>query len=335
MNGSARLIDRSATRHVAMLAFEQVQILDVTGPLEVFARASRWLGEHRRRARPAYSVEVIGTRGGSITTSSGLTLFATRGIDEIGEGIDTLMVAGGVGIESCCGDPRLISWLCDQADRVRRLSSVCTGSFLLAEAGLLHGRIVTTHWNHCDALARRHPDLQVEQDRLFVHDGGVYTSAGVTAGMDLALSMVEEDHGRDVALATARELVLCLQRPGSYPQLSPQLRAAAPLRSSLRSLQDYIHANPAADLCVASLAARASMSPRSLARQFVAETGISPARYVTAVRMDHARRLLEESNEPLERICARTGMGSTEALRRSFLRTIGISPRQYRQRLDR
>jgi transcriptional regulator GlxA family with amidase domain len=325
----------NAARRIAMLAFPEVQVLDVTGPLEVFSRTSRWLRDEGRRADHAYEVEIIGLERGWFRTSSGLRLYAERGFAEVDRGLDTLLVAGGVGVTGCRSNKPLLRWIRRQSTLVRRLASICTGAFLLAESGVLRGRRATTHWNHCDALARDFPDLKVEPDRIFMREGSLYTSAGVTAGMDLALALVEEDLGRDVALAAARELVLFLKRPGGQAQFSAQLSAQLAEHEPLRELQSYMAEHPDHDLSVARLARRLAMSPRHFARVFKQELGTTPARYVSAVRVEAARRLLEETSTPLETVCRKSGMGTPESMRRSFLRTIGVAPGQYRERFKR
>ncbi len=321
-------------KRIAMLAFPNAQILDVTGPLEVFSRTSRWLRDHGKHADHVYQVEIIGLRRGWFRTSSGLRLYADHGIAEVGHGIDTLLIAGGVGVESHRSHAPLLRWIRRQSALVRRLASICTGAFLLAEAGLLTGRRATTHWNHCSDLSRDFPEIQVEPDTIFIRQGSLYTSAGVTAGMDLALAMVEEDFGRDVALAAARELVMFLKRPGGQAQFSAQLSVQLAEREPLRDLQSYIIDHPDSDLSIARLARRVAMSPRNFARVFAQEVGSTPARFVASVRVETARRLLEETSDPLESVCAKSGLGTTESMRRAFLRTLGVPPGRYRERFN-
>ncbi|MFI5370373.1 MAG: GlxA family transcriptional regulator, partial [Candidatus Eisenbacteria bacterium] len=238
------------TRRVAMLAYPDVQMLDVMGPLEVFSRTSRWLKDHGRRNDDAYQVEIIGLTRGPFRASSGLRLYAEHRFDQVGPGIDTLLIAGGRGATRYCKHAPLLRWIQRQREWVRRLASICTGAFFLAEAGLLEGRRATTHWAYCDEMTRRFPDVQVEPDTIFVREGSLYTSAGVTAGMDLALAMVEEDHGREVALASARELVMFLRRPGGQAQFSAQLAAQFAEHEPLSDLQAYIIEHPRHDLSV-------------------------------------------------------------------------------------
>ena len=317
-----------------MLAYPGIQMLDVMGPLEVFSRTSRWLKDNGRRADDAYSLEILGLRRGPFRASSGLRVYADRRFDEVGRGIDTLLIAGGVGTERYRSNRAILRWLRKQAGWVRRIASVCTGAFFLAEAGLLEGRRATTHWASCERLARAFPEVSVEPDTIYVQEGSVYTSAGVTAGMDLALAMVEEDQGRDVALAVARELVLFLRRPGGQAQFSAQLAVQFAEHEPLRDLQAHVLEHPEGDLSVETLARRAGMSPRNFARVFTRQVGTTPARFVTTARVETARRLLEESAEPLETICSRCGLGTLESMRRAFLRIVGIPPGQYRARFN-
>lgn len=320
------------TRHIAMVAFPDVQILDVTGPLEVFARASRWLKEEGRRRDDAYRVELLANRPGPLVTSSGLRLIADRGVESVRGGIDTLLVAGGVGTEAAMRDASLLGALRRLGPRARRLGSVCSGTFLLASAGLLERRRVTTHWRACARLARAFPTLRVDPDPIFVRDGNVYTSAGVTAGMDLALALVEEDEGREVALHVARDMVLFLRRPGGQSQFSAQLAVQAADREPLRDLQAWVADHLDADLAVETLAARVAMSPRNFARVFTREVGLTPARFVERARIEAARRRLEESPHGVDRIAAECGFGSSESMRRAFLRTVRVTPSAYRSR---
>lgn len=335
---SSTLAPRPRTRgpmRIAMLAFPEVQVLDVMGPLEVFSRTSRWMKDQGRAREHLYEVEILGPKRGPFLTSSGLRLYADRGIAEVEGGIDTLMVAGGVGVARCRSQAPLLAWIRGQAKQVRRLASICTGAFLLAEAGLLKGKRATTHWNHCPDFARAFPDIQLEPDTIFVRQGSLYTSGGVTAGMDLALALVEEDLGRDVALAVARELVMFLKRPGGQSQFSAQLSVQLAEQAPLRELQAYIQEHPEADLSIERLARRVAMSPRNFARLFAKEVGMTPARFVAAVRVESARRMLEESAESLESICGRCGLGTPESMRRAFMRSLGIPPGQYRERFNR
>lgn len=310
-------------RRVVVVAAEEAEILDIAGPIEVFSNASR-LGRG-----PAYRVELAGTASDlRIHTSSGVVLMANAMFSEVQTPIDTLLIAGGTrrGIDAIARDAELLQWLRRLAPSVRRIGSVCTGAFVLAAAGLLQGRRATTHWSMCADLQRRHPTTTVDPDPIFVCDRGVYTSAGVTAGMDLALALVEEDHGSEVAARVARELVLYLRRPGGQPQLSAAMALQITDRHAIRELQSWIAEHLDADLSVAALARHVGMSRRNFTRVFLAETGSTPARFVERMRIEMARRRLEESEEPIKRIAAQCGFRSADSMRRSFQRLLKRNP---------
>jgi transcriptional regulator GlxA family with amidase domain len=314
-------------RRVVIAAFPRVQTLDVHGPAEVFTTATQLSG------RGGYAVEVVAPRPGPIPTSS-VALYPDRTIDRCRGPIDTLLVAGGRGVQAAVDDERLVGWLRDAAKRSKRVTSVCTGAFLLARAGLLDGRHATTHWASCGELARRHPEVEVESDPIFVRDGNVITSAGVTAGMDLALALVEEDLGREVALETARWLVLFLKRPGGQAQFSAQLGAQMADREPLRELQGWLPDHLGEDLSVPALARHACMSERNFARAFRDETGMTPAAYVEVARVESARMALETGDLPVETIARQAGFGTVETMRRAFRRRVGVSPDGYRGRFS-
>lgn len=318
----------SGPRRVLMLAFPGAQSLDVTGPLEVFAMATQALGRGER----GYRIELAAARRGPLETSSGLRLMPDCALGEVRGALDTLLVAGGEGVREALRDRRVVSFVARMAPRARRVASVCSGAFLLAEAGLLAGRRATSHWASCALLARIYPEVQVEPDRIYVRDGTVYTSAGVTAGMDLALALVEEDYGRDLALAVARRLVIFLKRPGGQSQFSAQLAAQLAERPAVRELQLFIQEHPEAAHTVESLARRVGMSPRHFARVFTRELRVTPARYVEQVRVEAARRRLEEGDGGVEQVAASCGFGSSETMRRAFLRSLRVSPSEYRRR---
>jgi transcriptional regulator GlxA family with amidase domain len=330
-------------RTVLIVLFDGVQSLDVTGPLEVFAGANRWQSgrEHSRAGPngpdgPAYQIRTASLGGRPVRTSSGLRLAPDERLrqDESrrqDEGSpDVLLVPGGEGTRDA--NPDLVTWLSTHGPRARRLVSVCTGAFLLAEAGLLGRRRVTTHWAYCAALAARFPEITVDPDPIFVTDGHVTTSAGVTAGIDLALALVEDDLGRDAALDIARHLVVFLRRPANQAQFSTQLAAQLADREPLREVQRWIADHPAADLSVETLASRASLSPRQFARAFAAEVGMPPGRYVDRVRLETARRRMEDTADGVEETARRCGYGTPEAMRRAFVHALGVSPAEYRRR---
>ena len=322
----------SRSRRIVMLAFPDTQIIDVTGPLEVFGRAARWLSEERGWRVAAYTVEIAARRAGPLTTSSGIRLIADRSIAQLCGLIDTLLVAGGRGTTAALRDRALIDWLRSSVHRTRRLCSVCTGAFLLAEAGLLDGLSATTHWRQCERLAAQYPAVSVETDPIFVRAGKIFTSAGVTAGIDLALALVEEDHGREVALAVARELVMFIRRPGGQAQFSVQLSRQLADREPIREVQRWMADHPGADLSVGALARRAGMSPRNFARVFTREAGVTPGQFVENSRVEAARRRLEESADGVDSIASECGFGTRESMRRAFLRTIHVLPSAYRSR---
>jgi transcriptional regulator GlxA family with amidase domain len=317
----------TATRQISILAFPRVQMLDVMGPADIFAEAAHQLGNPR-----AYRVQLIGTGPGEIRGSNGMRISVDTAIQTQRGRIDTLLVAGSPRVEEVAGQAEISAWLQRQARSVRRLGSVCTGAFLLAGAGLLDGKRVTTHWNSTDRLAARFPALQVEPDSIYVKDGNTYTSAGVTAGMDLALHLVEEDHGRDIALKVAREMVMFLKRPGGQSQFSAHLAAQTADKSVVREIQDYVLAHLGADLSVPALCERAAMSERNFARVFRAATGVTPAGFVEAARIDEARRQVEASDVPLKKLADSLGYGNVDGFRRAFTRRLGVSPNDYRKR---
>lgn len=312
---------------VAILAFPRFQLLDVAGPADVFAEAARQLGKPR-----AYQVQVIATEPGLLASSCGLRVAVDSTVATHRGPIDTLLVAGSPKLEDMAGDPKLHDWLRRQARTVRRYGSVCTGAFVMAAAGLLDGKRVATHWNSTARLAADCPNACVEPDAIYVKDGKLFSSAGVTAGMDLALAMVEEDHGRELALRVARELVMFLKRPGGQSQFSAHLAAQTSERSSVRELQDHVLANLKTDLSVPALAARAGMSERTFARIFRSETGTTPAEFVEKARIDAARRMAEESDVPAKRLAAAVGYNNVDGFRRAFGRRLGVSLGEYRRR---
>jgi transcriptional regulator GlxA family with amidase domain len=311
-----------APRTVLAVLFDGLQSLDVTGPLEVFAGAERI-------SPGTYRIRTASLDGAPVRTTSGLTLVPDESLTGA-EDPDILLVPGGPG--SLRPDPRLVDWVRERGPRATRLVSVCTGAAVLAGAGLLDGRRAATHWAYCERIAREHPAVEIDPDPVYVRDGHIFTSAGVTAGIDLALALVEEDLGRDAALTIARHLVVFLRRPGNQAQFSAQLAAQTAQREPLRDVQRWITDHPDADLSVDTLADRARLSPRHFARAFRAETGMTPGRYVDRVRLEHARRLLEDTADGVEEIARTCGYGTPEAMRRAFVRTLGTPPAEYRRR---
>jgi transcriptional regulator GlxA family with amidase domain len=313
-------------RRIVFAGFDGVEMLDVTGPWEVFHTAGLIAGRP-----PALALLTAGGR--DVRSSSGLTIRSDGDLLSAGAaGIDTLVVPGGVGTEQALADGEIVAAIARLEPASRRTAAVCTGAFLLAESGVLAGRRATTHWASCDLLAARYPEVEVDPDPIFVGDGSVYTSAGVTSGMDLALALVEEDDGPEVALQTARMLVLYARRPGGQTQFSVQLSHPVAEREPLRELQAWIAENLEADLSVAELAAQVHLSPRQFARVFARELGTTPADYVEQVRVERARALLEEDGAALEGIARRCGFAGAEVMRRAFQRRLGTSPSEYRKR---
>ncbi|MEE6176075.1 GlxA family transcriptional regulator [Mycobacterium sp. 050134] len=309
-------------RRVVIVGFPRVQSLDLSGPYEVFAEAG------------TYRVEVAAPRQGTFAADSGLALSADVALADLRGRIDTLIVAGGYGIFDVIEDADFIRDLQRAAKKSRRVGSICTGAFALAAAGLLEGRRATTHWRFSDQLRNCYPSVVVDPDPIYIRSDNVYTSAGITAGMDLALALVEEDRGHQAAMSIAREFVLFMRRPGGQSQFSTALAAQTADRDPLRELQAWVNDHLDADLSIETLAERAHMSPRHFARVFSREVGQTPARYVEHVRVEAAQRRLEESTDSLDAIATHCGFGSVNSMRRSFLRVRGIPPSAYRQRFS-
>jgi transcriptional regulator GlxA family with amidase domain len=313
-------------REIVFLIFPDFQILDLAGPLEVFSQAERHESGN-------YVLRTVALEPGPVTASSGLSVNAEAARPFAGA--DTLIVVGGRGTDAVVAGPEYAAWIKAASSRVRRVASVCSGAFLLAEAGLLNGRRATTHWNSAADLAERYPEVIVEADPIFIREGAVATSAGVTSGIDLALALVEEDLGSATARSIARQLVVFVQRPGNQRQFSVQLTAQRPTREPIRDLLAHIAEHPEADLSLTALAARVGLSERQLLRVFASETGHSPAGYVEAARVEAACRLLDTTDDGLERIARICGFGTLRTLQRSFQRILAIAPHEYRERFSR
>jgi transcriptional regulator GlxA family with amidase domain len=319
-------------RRVVVVVFDGHQLLDLAGPVEVMSVA----GFLRSDAR--YRPVLVSPRGGPVTSSSGLVVGTERSIAEeaLGdEAVDTLLVVGGPGTESAVADGAVLESLRAIAARARRVASVCTGAMVVAAAGLLEGRVVTTHWAMCDTLRRRHPELEVEGDRIFVKDRDVWTSAGVTAGIDLTLALVAEDHGDALAQEIAGWLVVFSRRPGGQSQFSVALQSQDVADPALGELLAWLPGNLDGDLGVAALAQRAHMSPRTFARTFRREVGTTPAAHVEQLRVEAARTLLATSDLPIDAIARRVGYRRVETLHRAFRRTVGTTPDRYREHFSR
>ncbi len=317
------------TRTIVLLGFDGVAALDITGPYEVFSLPT-YLTQDQTMA--PYRIVLLADQAGPVRSASGLSLIADASWRDFHDKVDTLLVCGGPDMSTPQSNQRLLAWLRAMARRTRRIGSICTGVFLLAEAGLLKNRRATTHWREASRLAQEYPSISVESDAIYVKDGSVYTSAGITAGMDLALALVEEDLGRDIALAVARMLVLFLKRPGGQSQFSTQLQAQATEGQRLTALLTWLANHYDQPMTVENLASQAGMSPRTFARTFVAETGDTPALYLEKLRLEHAVRLLETSSTSLGVIAQKCGFTGHEQLRRAFQRHKGITPQAYQQR---
>jgi transcriptional regulator GlxA family with amidase domain len=323
-------------RTVAVLAYEGAQVLDVMGPAEVFFAADAIAGDRlyprTEGGGGTYRVRIVSVDGRDVLSSSGLRLGVQSSLAELEDEIDTLIVPGSHAWSQVSQSAELLAELARAAERSRRVASVCAGAFMLGAVGLLDGRRATTHWMFLDDLAERFPAATVDRRSIFVGDGRVFTCAGATAGIDLALGLVEADHGAELAREVARFLVVFMQRPGSHAQFSVRLRTAPVARPPLRALLDAIAADPAGDYRLSTISAQTGFSERHLTRVFVRELGLTPARYVEQVRVEAARALLEQSDAPLAAIARQSGLGSAESLRRAFGRDLGATPDAYRQR---
>ena len=328
-------ISKRTPRLIAVLAFEGVQLLDVAGPVQTFATANEVADA---AGGEPYRVVVISRRGGSICTSAGLPLITRPLGGATGRTpIDTLVVPGGPGVHAALQDSRTIDWVRRQSASVRRIASVCTGAFLLAETGILAGRRATTHWKSCGRLQERYPDIRVDRDPIYVREDRIWTSAGVTAGIDLSLALVEDDCGRKLAMQVARHLVVFLNRPGGQSQFSASLEAQAAAADGnapnhFAPLHGWIAEHLADDLRVERLAEQAGMSARTFARVYAARMGTTPARMVEKIRIEAVRRILEETDMPIKRVASECGFRQEERLRRAFARQVGTTPAQYRAR---
>jgi transcriptional regulator GlxA family with amidase domain len=320
-------------REILILIFPGTNLLDVAGPAQVFTSATEIGASLEPDEGRLYRTTLVSARGGAIETTAGIVLHS-RAIGDVEElAVDTLLIAGGHGSQTAAENPELRAWLGRMQPRVRRLGSVCTGAFLLAAAGLAEGRRVATHWAYCDRLSAAYPQLEVERDAIFVEDDGIWSTAGITSGLDLALAMVEADWGRELALMVSRQLVVFLKRPGGQSQFSIPLQAQT-VEGPLAKLIKAVAEDPAADHRVEHLAARAHVSPRTLHRLFRDTFGCSPAQWVAEVRLEAARRQLETGAERLERVAEMSGFPSYDAMRRAFVGRLGLAPSTYRDRFS-
>jgi transcriptional regulator GlxA family with amidase domain len=316
-------------KKMVMLSVPPVAGVDVIGPLEAFGIAARMVEESTGRL--GYENELVTNANDlALATGSGVKILAHKHYTEVRGKVDTLLISGGPGTRAP-RDPQMLEWLQRMARQARRVCSICTGAFLLADAGLLEGKRATTHWRHVESFARKHPGVLWDPNPIFVQDGSIYTSAGISAGMDLALALIEEDYGSALALDVARYMVIFLRRPGSQAQFSVAMSAQAAGRKSLQELQVWIAENLSRNLSVEVLAERAAMSARNFARVFAGELGSTPARYVEKVRVEAARTQLASTDDSVEQIAQRCGFSSAELMRRSFLRHFKVAPSEYRK----
>jgi transcriptional regulator GlxA family with amidase domain len=312
---------------IGMLVFPRFQLLDIAGPSDAFGEVKVLSG-----GECEYELFIVGTTRGLVQSSSGLTVMPDRTIFDPCPHFDTLIIPGGLGIFNILEDTTIIDWIAKQGEECRRISAICNGVFALGAAGMINGKTVTTHWMDVPRLGSMFKRAVIEPDRIFVKDGHIYTTAGVTAGIDLSLVFIEEDYGRKMALDVAKYLVVYLRRSGGQSQFSPLLETQASGDSVVATVQEYVMANLDARHSLESLAERLDMSPRNLTRLFKKECGMSPMSYVNDARIDVARRYLESTDLSYKEIAQRCGMESAEALRRIFMRRLDISPQEYRQR---
>jgi transcriptional regulator GlxA family with amidase domain len=321
-------------RSVGIVGFPGVEILDITGPTEVFSFTNLYFQRRGCTQTTVYPLTLLAEEAGQLATLSGIRIVAEKSFRTAEDHFDTLLIPGG-DLGKVLSNSDLLDWVKSVAPKVRRIVSVCTGAFILADCGLLDGRRATTHWNHCREFSRTYPKITVEPDRIFIKDGNVVTSGGITSGIDLALALVEDDWGQEVALHVARYLVVFLKRPGGQSQFSHYLALEASTRPDLRDLQVWIMQHPDRDLRVEALAERMAMSPRNFARLFISETGLTPAKFVEMVRIDTARHLLSATMLDIDGIADKSGFKDPERMRRAFLRQLGVNPSDYRKRFGR
>lgn len=319
-------------RLIAIVAMPDTMLIDIAGPADVFSRASIFLKSEAPGKEP-YKVLTISPEHGkkTCTSLSGISINTPVSYKAIDEKIDTLIIAGYASKSQFRLGKDFYNWLDQNSGKIRRIASICRGTFALAEAGLLKGKRATTHWMACNELQAKYPDIIVDPDPIFIKEGKIYTSAGVSSGMDLALAMVEEDYGRDLALTVAKELVLFLQRPGNQSQFSTVLAQQHTESGPIRDVQEYISEHIKDELKVEQLSEHCAMSPRNFARVFLKETGITPGKYIEKVRLEKAKRSLEDSNLSLDQIADSCGIGSQDSLRRLFLKHLNITPGHYRK----
>lgn len=321
----------TTSRQIVMVGFNNHQILDIVGPMEMFSGASQ-TGDGMER----YTTTLVANKMGTLSSTGHMRLMTDRTFDSYTDAdlaqIDTLLIAGGVGISDAMREGEIMQFIKRAAPHTRRIGSICTGAFALARLGMLDGRRATTHWEAVGRMKERYPQIDVEEDALYVRDDHIWTSAGVTAGIDMALAMIEEDYGHEVTLAVARRHVVYMIRPGGQSQFSARLIGQSKPPGRLGPLVDWVGENPQEDLSIPALAERAAMSERSFARHFSSEVGMTPARFVERTRLDYARQYLEQETKSLDEVFVEAGFASAEQMRRSFQRCLNITPQAYRSR---
>jgi len=322
---------------LVQILFEGAQILDITGPVEVFSQANWILSEEDAAPEPMYDIITVSKKKGPVTMSSGLQLVADYCFDDYPQAnsdqpVHTLLICGGAGVYEACRNRSLIRFVRQEGKKAQRLISICTGVFILAEAGFLSGKMVTTHWSANRELSEKYPQIRLDSDKIFVNDGNIFSSAGVTAGIDLALYLVEKDCGRQVALNIAKNLVIFMKRQGGQSQFSTSLARQYATGGKLDELFEWIRVNHSKKICLQDLAEYAGMSERNLSRTFNREIKMSPGKYIERTRVEIAAQLLENNKLGLKQIAAESGFGSEEKMRRAFKRQLNVLPKEYRNR---
>lgn len=322
-------------RHIAMLVYPNFLMIDAIAPIEVFnfANVALQLMGKISLSESVYTLSIVAEKCGQIKSSSGICVVADKSYEDLNEGLDTLMVAGATHpayLEAAINDTKMRDWLIQMMPKVRRMVSICTGALILAGSGLLDGRKATTHWHYCEEMANKNRNIRVEPDKIFVRDGNTYTSGGVTAGIDLALSLVEEDWGWEVASRVARNMLIFMRRPGGQSQFSSYIFNEAKTRKDFRGLQTWIVSNPQKDLSVEQLAERMAMSPRNFSRLFCQEIGLTPAKFVERVRLEAAKNMMLQTDLPMESVAVNCGFGNAEQMRRTFQRLLKTTPQEHR-----
>lgn len=322
-------------RHIAMLVYPNCLMIDAIAPIEVFnfANVALQLMGNISHSESVYTLSIVAEKRGQVKSSSGICVVADKSYEDLNEGIDTLMVAGAThpaSLEAAINDTKMRDWLIQMMPKVRRMVSICTGALILAGSGLLDGRKATTHWRYCEGMARKYLNIKVEPDKIFVRDGNTYTSGGATAGIDLALSLVEDDWGWEVAATVARNMLIFMRRPGGQFQFSAHIFNEAKTRKDFRGLQAWIVGNPQKYLSVEQLAERMSMSPRNFSRLFCQEIGLTPAKFVERVRLEAAKNMMLQTDLPMESVAVNCGFGNAEQMRRTFQRLLKTTPQEHR-----